>query len=389
MATAATGRTTGRGRTGTALDLTSTPTTTAPRGLPSVRSGIGWGLLWVAVCSTLVLVGHNVRAPGDLSARIANPAVTGHPRPVTPLFGDPNWMTKLQAGTLGTMIVVVIACVVLWRRHPKHPILLMAIVTEAILWMDPIMNWAPYAVYNPQLWHWPESWPLVSLSPTVEPFVVFGYVTFYLMPFFPAIWILRRIQRRRPVESFVWRHPLISLAVLVYVIGFLYDAVLEIFCIRAGLYIYAQVIPFGSLFTGKSYQFPLLWESSFVTLVMIPAGVLLYRDDTGRTVAEKLAQRVRVLPRHPALGMFVVMFVILNAAYAAYGLGFAAIKWTGTATSVACPYPYPEAKVYDPQGYYAKAGQPGPYSPGIWSAWESIQSRRPDTPTATDGRCTR
>ena len=59
------------------------------------------------------------------------------------------------------------------------------------------MNWAPYAVYNPQLWHWPETWGLVSVSPTVEPFVVIGYVMFYLAPFFPAIWILRRLQRRR------------------------------------------------------------------------------------------------------------------------------------------------------------------------------------------------
>jgi len=373
----------------TAVEATAASATAAvPNGSRSLRSGIAWALLGIVVVAVLVLVGHNVRAPGDLDARVANPAVSGHPRPVTPLFGDPHWMTKLQAGTLGMMIVVAIAFVVLWRRYPKHPILLMAICTEAILWMDPIMNWAPYAVYNPQLWHWPESWPLASLSPTVEPFVVFGYVTFYLMPFFPAIWLLRRVQRRRPVESFVWRHPLISLAVLVYVIGFIFDAFLEIFCIRAGLYIYAQVMPFGSVFTGKSYQFPLLWESSFVTLVMIPAAVLLYRDDTGRTVAEKLAQRARVLARRPALGTFVVMFAILNVAYAVYGLGFAVIKWSGAATSVACPYPYPEAKVYDPQGYYAKAGQPGPYFAGIWSGWESIQSGRPDTATATAARCT-
>ena len=73
------------------------------------------------------------------------------------------------------------------------------------------MNWAPYAVYNPGLWHWPETWPLVSISPTVEPFIVLGYVTFYLVPGLVGIWILRRIQRRRPVTSFVWRHPLISL----------------------------------------------------------------------------------------------------------------------------------------------------------------------------------
>ena len=355
---------------------------------PSVRSGIGWGLLWTAVLGFLFLAAHNARPGGDLDSRIQNPAVDGHPRPVTPLFDDPHWMTKLQLGTLSTVIIVFIACVVLWRRHPRHPILLMAIACEGILWMDPIMNWAPYAVYNPQLWHWPETWPLVSLSPTIEPFVVFGYVTFYLAPFFPAIWLLRKVQRRRPVDSFVWRHPLISLSLLVYVIGFAYDAMLEIFCIRTGLYIYSQVIPFGSVFTGHAYQFPLIWESSLVTLVMIPAAVLLYRDDTGRTVAEKLTQRLRLFASRPALGLFVVMFAIVNVAYFAYGAGFAVIRWSGKATSVACPYPYPEAKVYDPQGYYAEAGQPGPYFPGIWSGWESMQSGRPDVATAEDGRCT-
>ena len=62
----------------------------------------------------------------------------------------------------------------------------------------------------------------------------------------------------------------------------MFDACLEIFLVRTQLYIYSQVIPFGSFAPGKWYQFPLIWESSLVTLVMIPAGVLLYRDDTGR-----------------------------------------------------------------------------------------------------------
>ena len=205
----------------------------------------------------------------------------------------------MQLGTIATVLVVVVAIVVMWRRYPRHPILLCAIACTAIVWMDPIMNWAPYAVYNPQLWHLPNDWVLVRLSPTVEPFVVLGYVTFYLGPFFPAIWILRRLQRRRPVESFVWRHPLISLAVLIYVIGFVYDALLEIFCVRTGLYIYSQVIPFGSVFTGKAYQFPLLWESSLVTLVMIPAGgppvPRRHRPDRGRE-AGPTVQAVRQAP---------------------------------------------------------------------------------------------
>jgi len=288
------------------------------------------------------------------------------------------------------MSLVVIAYVVMWRRHPKHPILLMGLCCTGIVWQDPIMNWAPYAVYNPQQWHWPSTWPLVSLSPTVEPLVVLGYITFYLAPFFPAIFVLRRLQARRPVDSLVWKHPLITMTVLIFAFGFVFDAFLEIFCIRAGLYIYSQVIPFGSVFTGKSYQFPLLWESSLITLVMIPAGVLLYRDDTGKTQAEKLAQRLRwtIFRGRPALATFAVMFAFLNVAYLMYGLGFAVIKWTKTATSVACPYPYPEAKVYDPNGFYAKAGQPGPYFPGIWSTWQSAQpDGRPDVATASTGPC--
>jgi hypothetical protein len=125
------------------------------------------------------------------------------------------------------------------------------------------------------------------------------------------------------------------------------------------------------------------------TVVMIPAGVLLYRDDTGKTVAEKLAQRVRAFRGRPALGTFLVMAVILNACYFfLYGGGFAIIRDTGVATSVACPWPYPEAKVYDPQGLYEKAGASGPYAVGIWAGWETAQSGRPHvSPPANGGRC--
>jgi hypothetical protein len=343
--------------------------------------------VWAVVLAALGAVAYNARH-GAVAERIADPAVKGAPRPVRPLFDQIDWLAVHQIGTIVMMAVLIVVVAVMWRRHPRHPVLLMVLVTTAIVWQDPIMNWAPYAVYNPQLWHWPETWPLVSLSPTVEPFIVVGYATFYLGPFFPAIWVLRRIQARRPPGSFAWRHPLISLGALIFVIGFVFDAMLEVFLVRTQLYIYSQVIPFGSIFAGKPYQFPLIWESTLVTLVMIPAGVLLYRDDTGRTQAEKLAQRVRAFRGRPALGAFAVMFAIVNVAYFGYGAGFAVIRDTKIATSVACPWPYPEAKVYDPQGFYEKAGQPGPYFPGIWAGWPSAQSGRPEvSPPADGGRC--
>jgi len=344
-------------------------------------------ILVAAGIAALAAVAVHARR-GAVADRIRNPEVEGAPRPVEPLWGRTDWITLHQIGTVVMMAVLVTVVVVMWRRHPRHPVLLMVIATTVLIWQDPIMNWAPYAVYNPQLWHWPETWPLVSLSPTVEPFLVIGYATFYMAPFFPAVWILRRLQARRPPESFVSRHPLVALGALILVIGFVFDAALEIFLVRTQLYVYSQVIPFGSFAAGEWYQFPLIWESSLVTLVMIAAGVMLYRDDTGRTQAEKLAHRITVLRARPALGTFLVMFAVVNVAYFGYGTGFAIIRASKATTSVACPWPYPEAKVYDPNGFYEEAGQPGPFFPGIWAGWPSAQSGRPAVdPPADGGRC--
>lgn len=341
---------------------TNIATNTASSSKGSVVTWL-WCLAGVAILGVIAYFART----GAVSPRIANPDVTGVPRPVEFLFGFDYWLEVHQFFCVVAMLVLIVVCVVGWRRSPGHPYILMAIASTAIVWQDPIMNWAPYAVYNPQLWHWPEDWPLVNLSPTVEPFVVIGYAMFYFGPYFPAVAILRRMQAKRPMDAFVWRHPLWSLAGLILVIGFIMDMVLEVTLVRTGLYIYSQVIPFGSLFPGTTFQFPLIWESVFVTFVMIPAGVLCYRDDTGRTVAEKLAQRLRLFRARPTLATFLVMFGILNVAYFMYGAAFATIRATGLATAVACPYPYPEAKVYDPQGYYEREGQPGPYFEGYWN----------------------
>lgn len=354
------------------------------------RTGPNWGrwislIAWLGFLGLFAAVGRT-----DVDARVANPNVQGRPRPVEFLTSFDHWQIIPQAGALLMVVVLTIVFIRGWRRNPGSPVLLMVLCTTLIVWQDPIMNWAPFAVYNPILLHWPESWPLIMMSPTVEPFIVFGYVTFYFGPYFPAIWLLRRMQAKRDPEAFVWRHPLISLGLLTLVIGFVFDAILEITLVRTGLYIYAQTIPFGTLFPGSTFQFPLIWESLSVTFVMIPASVLVYRDDTGKSVAEKLAAKARLVPRKPVLGTFLVMFAIINVSYFAYGGWFWAIKASGAATSVACPWPYPEAKVFDPQGYYEKEGAVGPYSVGKWATWQSgVPNGRPDVqaPPAGQGRC--
>ncbi|MCV7174068.1 spirocyclase AveC family protein [Mycobacterium manitobense] len=328
-------------------------------------------LWWLFAIGMLVLIGLNGQV-GAGEARIANPDVSDEAR--ESVAGLANWAALCNIWTTVMMVVGVAAFAYSWQRHPKHPYLLMVLAGTVLVWLDPFANWVSYSAFSPDLWHYPVDWPWVSLAPLVEPFVCIAYASVLIIPAFVAIPLLQRLQRGRSVDSFVWRHPLITLSAITFAIGFALDAVVEVFCVSKRVYAYTQVPEFGSLFAGQYNQFPLLWESGLATSMMIAASILIYRDDTGRTHAEKLAQRLRMLPTKPALASFIIMISALSLSYiAVYGGGFMILRAGKLATSVACPWPFPETKVYDPQGFYEMAGHPGPFYEGTWNTWMSGQ----------------
>src|SRR4051812_39178062 len=126
----------------------------------SPKNGSWIWAVWVGLALVLLtLIAVNARV-GAVSPRIKNPNVSGAPRPVEFLFGYEHWLGLFQIFTIVAMLALITTYVLAWRRFGAHPVLLMGICTTLIVWQDPIMNWSPYAVYNPQLWHWPEDWPL-------------------------------------------------------------------------------------------------------------------------------------------------------------------------------------------------------------------------------------
>ncbi len=60
----------------------------------------------------------------------------------------------------------------------------------------------------------------------------------------------------------------------------------------------SQVIPFGIVVRrAVPSSSPLIWESLSVTFVDDPGGAsCVYRDDTGKSVAEKLAAKAKLFP---------------------------------------------------------------------------------------------
>jgi hypothetical protein len=325
---------------------------------------------------------------GPISPSTRNPEGIGAPLPIEPAFPSIDFIFWGQVAGAIIFVGTILAMIWGWRRHPRHPLMLMVFASNSVLWLDPFNNWSLYLVYNPRLWHFPQDWPWVGNSPIIEPLTSFIYAPYVLPPYFVGIWLLRRLQATRSSDSFVWRHALLSLGFFTFCAGVIWDASQEILLVNTQFLTYTHIIPFGSLYVGEYRQFPILMASLLITIVMIPAAVLLYRDDTGKCQAEKLAQRLGLYRTHPATATFLIMALILNLSFMGFISAFYTVRVTGLATSVACPWPYPESKVYDPHGYYEREGQPGPFWAGRMSTWMSGQpDGRPENIAHTSDRC--
>ena len=354
-----------------------------PRPRLSLKAAAGWAL--AAVVGVVILV--TAEKNGPASPDNSNPAGVGKPPPVQPLWSNIDWLTLGQVLGAVLFAATIVACVWAWRRHPGHPVVQMTIASSTLFWWDAVNNWMIGLVYNPSLWHFPRDWPWLNISPIIMPLTSFVYAPYVMLPYFLAMPVLRLLQKRRGRDTFVWRHPLICIAALTFAIGAIWDMGQEILLVRVQFLTYTHAIAFGTIDLGEYRQFPLPM-AELITIVMMPASVLLYRDEAGKSQAEKLAQRFRLYAQRPKLATFLVMAVTLNIAMICFSSTFWLARTTGAASTVACPWPYPSAKTWDPQGYYESQGAPGPFTAGVADSWQIGQpGGRPADIVAESERC--
>ena len=193
---------------------------------PAQRSGKrSWGG-WIAgaALAAFVAVLHRRIAASALDPRVANPNVQGRPRPVEVHLRlglhRPSW----TGATVVALIVLLIVFIRGWRRNPGSPVMLMFLCTTLIVWQDPIMNWSPFAVYNPDL---------VALAGVLAAGVAVAdrrtvrrvrLRDVLLRAVLPGGLDPAQAAGKRAREAFVSRHPLVSLGLLMLVIGFVFDA---------------------------------------------------------------------------------------------------------------------------------------------------------------------
>lgn len=136
----------------------------------------GWGLFTVAYLAFAVLTVATVQTGTHGDPRTTNP--TPGPVPYPPFLGFDNWplvvafsSIPMALGLIGSLVWLSVRQ---RRLHWAVVIAFAGLITGAL---DPLANWATFAMFDPRMLHFPRSWPYMNISPNLEPALSFLGVT--------------------------------------------------------------------------------------------------------------------------------------------------------------------------------------------------------------------
>lgn len=277
---------------------------------------------------------------------------------------DHFWIPVLYLGTA----VGVSGVVAFFVRHKRrtgnrHPAVALYLALFIGPLIDPILNWAMYAVYYPKIHHWPITWAFFSISPSIEPFWVIGAYQLSLIPVCLMVFALYRwINRKASPDSWLVRHHSAGLFVFAAFVGMGFDIALEMWAMSINVWRYTQIAgPYLSFGHANLAFIEIVW----VGVIIGSLTVMLNRDDKGQSFCTRLAKSQSLFKRLRC-GEVGVAFVVVGMIMFLYGGTFVALRLAGLMKPVPAKYPYTSIKTYDPDGLMEKAGQPGPYFDGIW-----------------------
>lgn len=342
----------------------------------------GW---LIAVAATAILGWLLTFTRADIPAWLANPDAPVPP-PDEGMLGLSGsfWIVVLNTGTFLVCAALIVGF--LWNRRrggSAHPGFAVFIGLTTIVAYDPIFNWGMYVIYNPNLRHWPTTWPWAHISPSVEPLWPLGaYPFFFLTPGLITFYLHRRfIARRAAPGSFTMRHPLWSIFLFSLPIALAMEMVGESLLLQMRIWTYYQY--WGPALRLFSHSWLPFIEILLATLTMSFLATLMHRNDKGQSPAKRLSMRLGGstrpdgTPRRIRIGEKTTAILLMQAVFIAYIGFFCVLRLAGVQTNVAGYYPYPVIKTIDPDGHAQRAGIPGPYYTGDpWSTADAYETPR-------------
>jgi hypothetical protein len=222
--------------------------------------------------------------------------------------------------------------------------------------LDPLANWATFAVFDPRVAHFPLSWPYFNISPLLEPTLSFlgGYASYYVLTGLGLLSLHQRfIEPRIRHNSWLVRHRFIAVFLTGFVAGLPLNALMQFMWLKVGLFVYTEAVgPVLQLFDRQLPLYMVIYDSALFAIV----ALLCIRDDNGRpAIVTKLATRTTTSRLTVIATAMLMSAVLLPIAV------FSLLRISGNPKPAYDVWPYPAVKVYDPYGDLERAGKPGPF----------------------------
>jgi hypothetical protein len=322
----------------------------------------GWATAAVVFIALAIVALANMQTGLHGNPRTMNPNPGVAPDP--PFLGVTNWplVTSIMSAVLTVAFFGYLGSRSIRRRSP-HWLLIVGIAAFFAGALDPLANWATFAVFDPRVAHFPLSWPYFNISPLLEPTLSFlgGYASYYVLTGLGLLTLHRRfIEPRIRANSWLDRHRLVAVFITGFIAGLPLNALMQFMWLKVGLFVYTEAA--GPVLHLGGRHLPLymvIYDSVLFAIV----ALMCVRDDNGRpAVVAKLAQRLPAPgARISTTRLFVVATAVLMSAVLLPIAVFSLLRIGGDPRPAYDLWPYPAVKVYDPYGDLERGGKPGPF----------------------------
>jgi hypothetical protein len=324
----------------------------------------GWGLFFVAYLIFAVVTVANIQTGlhGHPSKTNPNPAAAPYP----PFLGFDNWPLAVSISSIPLGIGLVATLVWLsWRQRKIHWAVIIAFAGLITGALDPLANWATFAIFDPRMLHFPLSWPYVNISPNLEPALAFlgGYAAYYLLNGLGFLKLHDRfldpLMRR---TQWLARHRLVRVFVGATLIAIPINGLIQFSWMRAGIFFYTEAV--GPVLQIGHIHFPLIM-AVYDSVIFGMVAVMCVRDDNDELVlinriARWLPSR-RGSPKVTLTRQLLVSVTVGLVSFAVPLAVLAGLREAGLSRPSFDKNPYPEMNLYDPYGHLEEAGKSGPF----------------------------
>ena len=122
---------------------------------------IGWGVFGAVYLVFAVVTVATMQSGlhGDPTRTNPNPG----PAPYPPFLGFDSWPLAVAISSIPMAVgLISVLAWLSWRRRKVHWAVIIAFAGLITGALDPLANWATFAIFDPRMLHFPLSWPFVT-----------------------------------------------------------------------------------------------------------------------------------------------------------------------------------------------------------------------------------